>query len=329
VPVVCVPTTYYSTPIDAFQQAGVSLVIWANHMLRAAIGAMQNVANHIGETGTARDLEDEIVSVKEVFRLQDADGLLESEKVYLHQGSAASAVVLAASRGEGLEELTEDRPKCMIPIGGAPAIEKMLQSLRAEGIKDISIVRGYKPEALTPAGASFFDNPRWEQSGELGSLQAARPALKGEVVIAYGDVVFKRYILHELMSSDAPITIVVDGARSFMESGRSVDRAAVSAPPPTVYDETEFHLKRLDRGLADAETNGQWIGMARTRGDGTERLAEALDFVLAQPGGEDLDMCAVFNRLLEVDPKSVRVLYIQGDWIDINTVADVARGSGV
>ena len=215
-PVVCVPTTYYSTPMEAFDQAGVSLVIWANHMLRAGIGAMQSVANEIGEKGTARDLEDAIAPVKEVFRLQDADGLLEGEKTYLHKESGISALVLAASRGSGLDELTADRPKAMIPVSGTPAIEKMLQSMRAEGIKDISVVRGYRPEALEPAGVKFFDNPGWEENGELGSLAAAREAVKSDTVIAYGDVVFKRYILHLLLSSDAPITLVVDGSRSFL-----------------------------------------------------------------------------------------------------------------
>ena len=36
-PVVIVPTTYHSTPTDLFRQAGISTVIWANHMLRASI----------------------------------------------------------------------------------------------------------------------------------------------------------------------------------------------------------------------------------------------------------------------------------------------------
>ncbi|MBW2231784.1 MAG: phosphoenolpyruvate mutase [Deltaproteobacteria bacterium] len=329
VPVICVPTTYYATPMDAFQQAGVSLVIWANHMLRASIGAMQDLANHIGRSGTARDLEDKIVPVKEIFRLQDADGLLEGEKVYLNQGSSTSAVVLAASRGRGLDELTRDKPKAMIPISGTPAIEKMLQSFRAEGIKDISIVRGYMPEALAPAGASFFENPGWEQTGELGSLSAARSALKGDVVIAYGDTIFKRYILQLLLSSDAPITIAVDGSCSFLDSGRSADRVKISGPSPTRYTEEEFVLEQMTENLSDAEADGEWIGMLRTKGEGTERLVEALDEVLALPESEKLDMCAVFERLVARDPQAVRVIYVQGDWIDINSLADVARGGDV
>jgi len=328
-PVICVPTTYYSTPIDAFQQAGVSLVIWANHMLRAAIGAMQGVAREIGEKGTARDLEDTIASVKEVFRLQDADGLLEGERLYLAQGSACSAVILAASRGAGMDQLTRDKPKCMIEVNGMPAIERMLQSMRAEGIKDISVVRGYKPEALAPAGASFFDSPRWEETGELGSLEAARSALKGEVLIAYGDVVFKRYILHELLSSDAPITIVVDGTRSIVESGRVGDRVKVSAPAPERWDEQEYTLERMAADLPDEATDGEWIGMLRARPEGTEWLLTALDAVLAEPDHERLDMSAVFERVLAEHPGSVGVVYVSGDWIDINDLADVARSGGV
>jgi len=275
-PVICVPTTYYSTPIEAFEDAGVSLVIWANHMLRAAIGAMQNVANHIGETGTARALEDTIVSVKEVFRLQDAEGLHEAEKVYLAQGSACSAIVLAASRGSGLDSLTRDRPKCMITVNGVPAIERMLQSMRAEGLKDISIVRGYKPEAIAPAGASFFENPRWAETGELGSLAAARSALKGEVLLAYGDVVFKRYILHELLSCDAPIAVVVDGTRSIVTSGRNGDRVEVSKRAPDRWEEAEYWLERMGTDLPDDRTDGEWIGMVRMKPEGTERFAAAL-----------------------------------------------------
>jgi len=328
-PVVCVPTTYYSTPMEAFDQAGISLVIWANHMLRAGIGAMQNVANEIGQKGTARDLEDAIAPVKEVFRLQDADGLLAGEKAYLGSGSSSSAIVLAASRGKGLDELTVDRPKAMIPVSGTPAIEKMLQSMRAEGIKDISIVRGYLPEALAPEGAKFFDNPDWEANGELGSLAAAREVLKGETVIAYGDVVFKRYILHQLLSSDAPVTMVVDGSMSFLGSGRGVDRVKVSGPAPTAYDESENWLEAMGEDLPDDQTQGEWIGMLRVRGEGAELLLGALDTVLARPDSSELDLCSVLNTLAIQDPRAVRVIYIQGGWIDINSLADVARSGDV
>jgi phosphoenolpyruvate phosphomutase len=233
-------------------------------------------------------------------------------------------VVLAASRGDDLDELTRDRPKCMIPIGGVPTVEKLLRHLRAEGIRDISIVRGYKSEALRPEGVTAFDNPRWQETGELGSLAVAREVIKGDVVLAYGDVIFKRYILHELLASQAPITLVVDGSRSFVETGRRSDRVRVSGPPPVGYDETEYTLVHMDAGLSDAEADGEWIGLARVRAEGAELLRAALDEILDRPGGDAQDLCAVFNHLVERVP--IRVLYVQRDWIDINSLADVAKG---
>src|SRR5688500_14841082 len=46
-PVVIVPTKYFKTPTDVFEKAGVSLVIWANHLMRSSITAMQNTARQI------------------------------------------------------------------------------------------------------------------------------------------------------------------------------------------------------------------------------------------------------------------------------------------
>ncbi len=85
-PVVIVPTMYYATPARVFEQAGVSVVIWANHLLRASIAAMQQAARRIHEARSVAPLEPEIVSVQEVFRLQDAAELERAERLYLPRG---------------------------------------------------------------------------------------------------------------------------------------------------------------------------------------------------------------------------------------------------
>lgn len=82
-PVVIVPTMYYKTPTQEFEEAGVSIVIWANHMLRASIKAMQQIAAQIYSDRSLLSIEDQVVSVKEIFRLQNASELKEAEKHYL------------------------------------------------------------------------------------------------------------------------------------------------------------------------------------------------------------------------------------------------------
>lgn len=82
-PVVVVPTMYWQTPVSVFAESGVSLVIWANHLMRSSIRAMQETAETIHREQSVAAVENEIVSVAEIFRLQNADELKEAEKRYL------------------------------------------------------------------------------------------------------------------------------------------------------------------------------------------------------------------------------------------------------
>ncbi len=82
-PVVIVPTMYPFTPTESFEEAGVALAIWANHMLRSSVTAMQRTAARIHEARSLAPIENEIVPVSEIFRLQNAAELKEAERRYL------------------------------------------------------------------------------------------------------------------------------------------------------------------------------------------------------------------------------------------------------
>jgi phosphoenolpyruvate phosphomutase len=82
-PIVIVPTTYVSTPTQVFAENGVSLVIWANHLLRSIITTMQEVAARMHVEQTPVAIEQTVASVQEVFRLQNMAELEAAEKRYL------------------------------------------------------------------------------------------------------------------------------------------------------------------------------------------------------------------------------------------------------
>ena len=88
-PVVIVPTIYYSTPTQVFAEAGVSVVIWANHLLRSSIAAMQRTAAKLYQEQTLLAIEHEVAPLKEIFRLQNAEELRAAELRYLPTGSAS------------------------------------------------------------------------------------------------------------------------------------------------------------------------------------------------------------------------------------------------
>src|ERR1700753_3853480 len=141
-PLVIVPTKYYSTPTEVFRAAGISVVIWANHLIRAATSAMQSVAKEIHDSETLVNVEDQVATVNEIFRLQNADEYEAAEKLYLTAEASRSAVVLAASRGRGLESMTADKPKVMLPIAGKPLLRWLGGGFQEEHINGITVVGG-------------------------------------------------------------------------------------------------------------------------------------------------------------------------------------------
>ncbi|GKS12731.1 hypothetical protein YDYSY3_37310 [Paenibacillus chitinolyticus] len=82
-PVVIVPTKYYTTPTVRFQEMGISLVIWANHNLRASIQAMKHLSDRIYRDQSLVHVEKDVAPLEEVFRLQGAEELEAAEQQYL------------------------------------------------------------------------------------------------------------------------------------------------------------------------------------------------------------------------------------------------------
>ena len=80
----------------------------------------------------------------------------------------ASAIILAASRGQGLDELTRDRPKVMIPVAGKTVLRRLVDKFKGQGVNDITVVAGYRAEAIDVQGIRMVINPNWAELRRTG-----------------------------------------------------------------------------------------------------------------------------------------------------------------
>lgn len=325
-PLVIVPTRYYSTPTEVFRQAGISTVIWANHLLRAAASVMQSVAREIFDTQTLVNVEDRIVSVNEIFRLQDAEEYSAAERIYLSTaGAPRAAVVLAATRGRGLEAMTAERPKVMLPIAGKALLRWLVDAFKNENINDITVVGGYRADAIDTAGIKLVVNERYATSGELRSLACAIGSLDSDAVISYGDLLFRSYVLRDLVESKADFSVVVDSlmagssnhtVRDFAYCSRGDDRGLFGTP---------VLLERVT-GAADAERapHGRWIGLLNVSRAGLAKLKETMETLAGESRFETLDMPALLNALIAGGAK-IEVHYVHGHWRGVNDLDDLRQ----
>ena len=117
-------------------------------------------------------------------------------------GASRAAVVLAASRGAGLEAVTDERPKVMLPIAGKPLLRRLVDAFKKEGINDITVVGGYRADAIETAGIRLVVNERYARPASWRRSRA-RSSARTDTVISYGDLLFRSYILRDLVETDA------------------------------------------------------------------------------------------------------------------------------
>ena len=319
-----------------FRQAGISTVIWANHLVRSATTAMQSVAKEIHDSETLLNVEDRIVSVDEIFRLQNAEEYTAAERQYLAATAAAgSAIVLAATRGRGLEALTEDRPKVMLPIAGKPLLRWLVDGFKRHDINDITVVGGYRADAIDTTGIKLAVNERYLETDELASLACAAGSLESDTVISYGDILFRSYVLRDLVESTADFAVVVDslGAapgdrtiRDFAYCSRGDDRDLFGTQVllERVTSKADPNGGTRDPASLPAPPQGQWIGLLRVGARGLARFKSVLDRLRARPDFERLDIPALLNALI-ADGAAIEVVYVHGHWRGVNDLDDLRR----
>jgi len=327
-PLVIVPTRYYSTPTDVYRKNGISLVIWANHMIRASIAAMEQVSRRIYEDGSVTNVEDRIAGLDRVFDLQGVDELSRARQRYLKPRRQRRGIVLAASRGRQLHELTRDRPKVMLRIGGQPLLQHLVTAFRRHGIDQITVVAGYKSCAIKTEGIELLVNRDYARTGELHSLDCARESFEKDMVIVYGDLLFRGYVLQDLLDTDGDFVVVIDSALPNHFISGAPDYAYCSRPDNRSLFRQEVSLKYIsERGHLDiGRPSGRWVGMLKIGGNGSHRLTAALDELRCRPDFNRLTMPDLLNHLIE-QGQTIRVHYINGHWLDVNTLADLDRAS--
>jgi phosphoenolpyruvate phosphomutase len=326
-PVVIVPTKYYTTPVHVFRDYKFSIAIWANQMLRTAITAMQQMAQNLAASENILVIEESIVPVAEVFRLQGATELLEAEKRYLPcVTDSVSVTLLAASRGVELGELTSDLPKCMLNLSGKPILGRIVETYQTVGIKDITVVRGYKKDMVNLPNLRYVDNDEYANTGELFSLyKGLVDVTTGEKdwIIGYGDVLYKKYVLQMLLETNHDLVMVVDSKWSDRPHQVRPDYVMNSLPNSQQTFYTDVYFKQIASQMPVENRCGVWTGLLKVSRTIQPALWDTLKMLLHQDRMTTIGrMPALLNELIVLG-YPIHVIYITGDWLDVDEVQDI------
>jgi dTDP-glucose pyrophosphorylase len=124
---------------------------------------------------------------EKVVGLVTLEDLLPSESMHIE------AVIMAGGLGKRLRPLTEEVPKPMLPIGGRPLMERMIDQLRECGIRRVNVTTHYKRETIESHfgdGSDFGVDLNYVTEerplGTAGSLSKMESS--GPLLVVNGDI---------------------------------------------------------------------------------------------------------------------------------------------
>ncbi len=239
-------------------------------------------------------------------------------------------IILAAGEGSRLRPLTNDRPKCLVPVSGHPILEWQLAAARAAGAESIVVVRGYRHDRIQCPGVTYVENPRYASTNMVETLWCAESHFGTGFIMAYGDIIYEPDVLRTLIAAPGPTTAVVDKAwQAYWEL--RVDDVLSDAESLQVTDDGRI-VSIGQPAAAVAEIQGQYIGLVKFDAGGVDTLRAT--YAMAQAEGASGRMPfrgqRPFERLYMTDllqgtidsGEYVREAAIAGGWLEIDTPRD-------
>jgi phosphoenolpyruvate phosphomutase len=210
----------------------------------------------------------------------------------------------------------------MVNIAGKPLLAHIVETYRAVNVKELTVVRGYKKSTVNLPAVKFVDNDDYATTGEVASLEKALGSVDGDVLISYGDVLFKKAIAQELTETDDDIVVMVDANVSESRNrGRAADYVRCSEP----NSKRAFYNTVTLQGFvaADGEVHGEWMGMVKLSPAGAKVVSERLKALATEPERlRTMKLPELLEGIVQAG-HPVRVIYTSGHWLDDDSVDDV------
>ncbi len=232
------------------------------------------------------------------------------------------AVILSAGQGKRLLPLTEEQPKCLLPVTSDRSIlDWQVQQLAKVGIGEIVVVTGFGAEQVERAldrlqqpGITIrcLYNPFYAVADNLSSVWLARSEMDDDFLLLNGDTLFDTEAVQRLLASP-PAAITV----------------SVSRKPR--YDDDDMkvrlnggHLAEIGKAIAPGATHAESIGMILFRGDGPSIFARTVESSMRDPTALRCWYLAVINELAQsID---IATAGVDGDeWCEVDYPVDLGH----
>ncbi len=274
-PIVVVPTSFPHITAAEFASLGVKVVVYANQGIRAAVTAMESTYARILADGTSENVEREIAPMERLFELQGMKEFKRAERQFLRADARPARAIILSAGDHGniasMRELASEAPLSALDVSGKTLLRRQVESRAHPGVRDVTVVTGYRHDSIPAEGIRTVHNADWESTGEVASLMCVPddPAVAADqrTLVIYGDILFEADLIRRLLAEDAETAIVVDrsGRQRDAREGKCMDVVQLaSAPEPGrrfLSNGAARPLKQIGKEIS-GRADGEFAGIA-------------------------------------------------------------------
>jgi choline kinase len=232
-------------------------------------------------------------------------------------------LVLAAGAGRRLRPYTDTLPKALVPVDGDTTIlDISLRNLAAVGLTDVTVVVGYRAEAVEQRQAaleakygvtiSLVHNDKAEEWNNAYSLWLARERFAEGALLVNGDTVHPVDVEKTLLAARGPgILLAVDNVKKLAEEEMK-----------TIFD-ADGQLTKITKLMDPADAFGEYIGATVIEASAAAGLAEALQATWER--NPDLYYEDGYQEYAERGGEVRAATIGQLDWVEVDNHDDLAR----
>lgn len=202
-------------------------------------------------------------------------------------------VILAAGMAKRLRPLTDEKPKCLLEVGGKTLLQRTVDAMISAGIKEFVVVTGYREnmirEFLTARypqyTINFLDNPDYEHNNNIFSLWLAMEKLHGtEVLLMDSDILCDPEAVRRVARKTVPAL-----AMQQHELGEEEMKIVVDA---------EGRITEISKTCSPKDAIGESVGIEKMTEEYTEAIYQELRKMILEEGLIDIFYERAFERLI-------------------------------
>jgi len=332
---VCVPSTYNLIKDKNLADYGFNIIIHANHLLRASIQAMENVAKTLLSHDRGFEAETLCVSVKDVFHKVGFD-VVKSKDLQNSLSNQFPVIIPAA----GKDPLLKTMPKSLIQISGQTIIQRQLANIKKAGLTKTVVVTGFeKSQFSTLSNHSdiiFCENPAYMKKYSLHSLFCAEKFMHKGFVLIYSDILFDHQILTNLVQANEDIVLAVDSSYRYHKHDvhKKLDLVVFqrhhSKNPRSLIPSKCIDLKSVGKNISLDKADSEFIGMAFFSEEGAKILRKVYydcyqDKTSTFHEAPNFDMASEVDILQEIIDRGFKVsgMEVYQGWMEIHNHSDI------